>query len=274
MNTDKPRHYFSNNEVREEIVQLDNNFFRITYFWGLKPNTLVFTGDEGIMIIDPGQRPMAGRLISAINRICSGKIFYLVNTHPHGDHISGNGEFSREIPVIWHDSLDDFTIKGITKLKNRPFPSCRHFNLFYTMIFNNADIWFIPFPGIHSGKDIMVYFPSWNIIHMGDLLLTQSFPAIGYKVQDYIKFLGILQETFPSRTKFIGGHGHELDMNGLQEYEAMLKNTVEEVRKEMKTCKNLEELQRRDILKEWGIYGEYIGFLTKDYWIESIFRSI
>ena len=62
--------------------------------------------------------------------------------------------------------------------------------------------------------------------HMGDLLLTQSFPAVGSNVKEYLEFLSKVIAVFPKDTKFIGSHGRDFTLDEVKQYRQMLLATI------------------------------------------------
>src|SRR6266496_1213123 len=55
----------------------------------------VLTGPEGIFMVDAQYAQIGDKVLAAIRRIDSGPIRFLVNTHVHGDHTSGNAIFAK-----------------------------------------------------------------------------------------------------------------------------------------------------------------------------------
>ncbi|MBU0765660.1 MAG: MBL fold metallo-hydrolase [Bacteroidetes bacterium] len=269
------RFHYTIRNIREEIVTLCPGFYRITYCWGLKPNTLIVTGADGVLVVDPGQRSMADRLKKAISAISSKPVVYIVNTHPHGDHIGANKAFCPPARLITFDSLYSYHEMDFLKYHTPAFPGCKEERITgsFSFSFYDTRVLLIPAPGIHSDKDMLVYFPVQGIVHIGDLLLTETFPVVGYKVKEYLQFLGTVQKVFPENTLFVGGHGRELDMASLSAYREMLESTVNIIRSEKKKGRSMTEVMENDVLNPWSSYGSYIKFITKDFWIESVWRS-
>jgi cyclase len=70
--------------------RVGKNAFTEVYFWGCNPGFVVT--NDGVVMIDTPQEPLdALRWRETI--LEHGPIRYLINTEPHGDHISGNAYF-------------------------------------------------------------------------------------------------------------------------------------------------------------------------------------
>ena len=62
-------------------------------------NTVAIVGDEAVAIVDTGHHPRLARAIAAEIRALTAKpVRYVVNTHWHNDHVSGNSEYAAAFP--------------------------------------------------------------------------------------------------------------------------------------------------------------------------------
>ena len=258
-----------------EVVQLSSQIYRITFPYNLKTNIGVSVGKDGILLVDTGFKETAEELVSTVQALCDGEIHYVINTHLHGDHVGGNAVCAKNATLIDGQNLDQCMSYGVVFPGNDGLEgkNGNGFNTYYSLNFNGEEVHIIPVPGIHSEEDILVYFSSSGVVHMGDLLLTQSFPAVGPKVKEYLVFLDKVIEVFPEDTKFIGGHGRDFTLTDVIEYRHMLKETIERVRAEMEKGKTVEDMKRSKVLQGWESWGEFLSFLNTDYWIESIYKS-
>ena len=121
--------------------------------------------------------------------------------------------------------------------------------------------------------DLIIYFTESGVVHMGDLLLTQSFPAVGPRVKKYLEILDWVIGEFPPSTIFIGGHGRDYSMEDVKDYRKMLTDTIRIVQKGMKAGKTVEDMKKEDVLKDYQSWGVFLEFLNTDYWITSIHDS-
>ena len=82
------------------MQQLTNNIFIETQQKGA--NHGLVTTSEGLVLIDTPHKPSdAVRLRAEIER--RGKLRYIINTEPHGDHWTGNAFF--DVPVVAHNGV-------------------------------------------------------------------------------------------------------------------------------------------------------------------------
>jgi glyoxylase-like metal-dependent hydrolase (beta-lactamase superfamily II) len=260
---------------KAKVVQLSSNIYRVTFPYQLRTNIGVSTGKDGILLVDTGFKETAMELKSTVQDLCKGKIKYVINTHLHGDHVGGNVVCAKNATLIDGNNLDQCMSYGVIFPGNGELEgeSGNGFDIYYSLNFNGEKIQIIPYPGVHSDTDLIVYFSSSGVAHMGDLLLTQSFPAVGSKVKEYLKFLNKVITVFPKDTKFIGGHGHDFTLDEVKQYRQMLLTTIEKVRVEMEKGKTIEDMKKSNVLEEWEPWGEFLSFLNTDYWIESIYKS-
>ena len=62
-------------------------------------NIVAIVGDDAVAIVDSGHHPRLTRRIAAEIRALTPKpVRYVVNTHWHNDHVSGNSVFAEEFP--------------------------------------------------------------------------------------------------------------------------------------------------------------------------------
>ncbi|MEO8051018.1 MAG: MBL fold metallo-hydrolase, partial [Acidobacteriota bacterium] len=61
----------------------------------------VLAGPDGIFMVDAQYAQITDKVVAAIRKISSGPIRFLVNTHVHGDHTSGNANIVKMGAVLF-----------------------------------------------------------------------------------------------------------------------------------------------------------------------------
>ena len=80
----------------------------VSYIEGSGGNIGLFTGDDGVFLIDDQYAPLTDKIVAAIRTVSSEPIRFLVNTHMHPDHVGGNENFGK-----------NFTGHLVVRAKNR-----------------------------------------------------------------------------------------------------------------------------------------------------------
>ena len=260
-----------------EISTLAKNFYKITFCYDQCTNMIVFVGSDGVLVIDTGDPRTTEKLKATIEKIAEAKKIHVINTHMHPDHIGGNGIADDEDKIINFQNLDEKVSKGALKqgkgsLKGK---SGKTFETYYTMNFNDQEIRLIPSPGAHTDTDLLIHFVDLGIVHMGDLLISQSFPSLtrGAKILEYLDILDKVFDVFPENTKFIPGHGRDLTMKEFMDYQKMLHTTIDIVKKGMKSGKSVEDMVKEKVLKDFEVYNTFIPELNTDFWIGAVYRN-
>jgi len=259
-----------------EIFTLTNYIYRVVFPFHMRSNIGVSSGPDGVLLIDTGFGPQTvNKLRETIKSRGSGEIRYILNTHNHSDHTAGNSIRVNNTVFINFNNLKELESEDILTFyqKNEQKEPKKTFENFYSMWFNGDEVRIIPYPGVHSNQDLITYFYSSGIVHMGDLLLSESFPAVGENVDEYMELLGKILDYFPKKTIFISGHGRELSMKEMKEYMEMLSTTITIVTKEIKAGKELDVIKEENVLKEYDSYNKLLPFLDTNYWINAIWRS-
>lgn len=244
-------------------------------------NMIVLHGAEGTLLVDAGYAEAAPLLRSKLNEAGSGRVKFLVNTHWHFDHAGGNPEFSRESSVIGslstrnYLSTDQQLLGSLQKaLPPRALPSIivRDTTIIVT---GDEIVKIIAMPGGHTDGDVLVWFTRAGIVHIGDIVFADMFPFIdtehGGNVFKDADVIASIRNTFPAGTRFIPGHGRELNMDDLRHYEEMIRTTAAIVKKELKKKRTVGELMNGGILNEWKQWG--VSFSCDD-WICMIAKSL
>jgi len=259
-----------------DVVRLSDNIYSILFLKGNQTNLGVSVGNDGILLVDTGfSRRAEAKLRAAISQLGIGKIKYIINTHLHQDHVACNNIGGGSVIVISHQNLEKMESEGIVaraegSIKGK---TDKTFKSHYTMTLNGEEIKLIPYPGVHSDADLIIYFTESGVVHMGDLLLSESFPSVGGNAVEYMELLEKIIDIFPTDTLFINGHGKNCTLKDVVNYRRMLLSSIEIVRNHMKAGKSVKEMRRENVLKDFKKWDSFIYFLDTNYWIGAVYNS-
>src|SRR4029453_8402027 len=80
-----------------EVEKIKDNLFMLKGGGG---NTAVFVGATGVVVVDTKNPGWGQPLLDKIKELTSKPVTTIINTHTHGDHVSGNVEFPGSVEAI------------------------------------------------------------------------------------------------------------------------------------------------------------------------------
>jgi len=257
------------------VVTLSANMFRIASASIVSVNLLAFTGRDGILLVDTGEEYPNWQLESILKKHKPAGVKYIINTHLHDDHTGGNDALGKKAAVMNFANLAQWARKGVLspgkgELKGRTGKS---FAGYYRLAFNGEDIFIIPAAGAHSEADVIVYFKGSGVVHLGDLLISDSFPLLFGDVNRYQEILEKVIDIFPPQVKFVAGHGRDYTMAELKNYYKMITDTRRIVEKEFKAGKSIQAVMDANVLKKWESYGNAFPVVRTIDWIAAIHQA-
>jgi glyoxylase-like metal-dependent hydrolase (beta-lactamase superfamily II) len=262
--------------IRFDVAQLSPAIHRLAFPWGMRNNVVVFSGAEGALVVDTG---FSTRAVEELGRLIAGwskaGVRYVINTHAHGDHVAGNAIAPSPEAVITASTLGG-GLSGLPVTKD-PEPlrgrSGRTLPVPWTLRTGGAEIKLIPRPGLHSDADLIVYFPAESVVAMGDLLLSESMPAVE-DVTGYLAFLDDVLDVFPENVTFISGHGRDLDAAGVRAYRDDLKAMVDVIHKNLVAGRTAEQMVQDHVLERYAPRYSLLSFLTPDAWLPRVAAAL
>jgi glyoxylase-like metal-dependent hydrolase (beta-lactamase superfamily II) len=99
-----------------EVEKLKDNLYMMRGGGG---NSAVFIMANGVTVVDTKNPGWGQPLLDKIKSVTDKPIVRIINTHTHGDHVSGNVEFPVTVEVVTHEATarnmqDMKTPTGIT----------------------------------------------------------------------------------------------------------------------------------------------------------------
>jgi glyoxylase-like metal-dependent hydrolase (beta-lactamase superfamily II) len=240
-------------------------------------NMGAMVGSDGVLLVDDQFAELSDRIVAALKKLGGGSPAYVLNTHYHGDHVSGNPVFGAEATIIAHPNVRKRLEKGSERaepMSGSALPVIT-FDHSLSVHFNGEEVRAIHLPTGHTDGDCVVYFTGSNVLHMGDHVFTNLFPYVdldgGGNVQGYLDNIEHILGEVPADVKIIAGHGELTDVTVVRAWRNLLIETVDIIRAGMEAGKNLEAL------KQEGLPEKYLfmnwSFISTERWIETVYNG-
>lgn len=239
---------------------------------------MVSHGPDGILLIDNGSVINFYSILNNFGGVEALK--YVILTHWHFDHVRGDSLLNKRVKVISHPLTRDYlsAAQELLGMKINAQPADVLPSVLISsptgLLFNGDSLRLIPAVG-HTGGDLLVYFPTLNILHVGDIVFADMFAfydiAHGGNVKSALKTIHYIIDQFPEQTLIIPSHGRYYTMADIRIYGNMLENVIKEVDLCKKREMNLQEMKEKKILNSWAEFAK--GFTCEDM-IEYVFQSL
>ncbi|UCD75241.1 MAG: tetratricopeptide repeat protein [Phycisphaerales bacterium] len=257
-----------------EVSRLTDHLYKLSADAGSYVNHIIASvGDDGVLLVDTGLEDKAEALKEAVAALGYGDPKIIINTHAHFEHLGANAQWGAAPTIIAHERVRTHMRSGrwlIMEYPDEALPEIT-FNDTMSVHFNGEEIRLTALTGSHSDDDIIVHFTGSGVACLGGLINAMHFPSVDYlfgDVRKYPEMLGRALDMLPADTRVISGHGEECTMKEAREYQQMLTETMETVRKGLAEGKDLQTMQEEDLLKEWSSYSG--GYVSKDRWIKYL----
>jgi glyoxylase-like metal-dependent hydrolase (beta-lactamase superfamily II) len=171
---------------------------------------------EGIVVVDAEFPDQATHLIAELKKQSDKPFQWLINTHHHGDHTSGNIAFKGLVKnVAAHaNSLINQKNSAVAQKKEdqQLYPDTTYTDNWKIKV-GDENIQAHYFGPGHTNGDSMIHFEHANIVHMGDLVFNRRYPFIdrsaGASVKNWPVTLEMAQKKFDKDTIFVFGHAFD-----------------------------------------------------------------
>ena len=159
-----------------QVEKLHENLFVLRGGGG---NTAVFVTADGIAVVDSKNPGWGQPILDKIKELSPKPITLLINTHTHGDHVSGNVEFPASVDVVVQantktnmEKMKIFADNANRGMAKRTFTD----RMTIGKGADQIDLYFFG-PG-HTNGDAFVVFPALKTMHAGDIFANKGLPLI------------------------------------------------------------------------------------------------
>ncbi len=156
-------------------------------------NSSVFITSTGVVVVDTKNPGWGQPILDKIKTLTDKPITMIINTHTHGDHVSGNVEFPATVDVVAHENTkanmvrmqpNSATPPSATPPRNifsenngKNLPK-RTFKDKMTIGKGADQIDLFYFGRAHTNGDAVVYFPANRIAHIADIFPGTELPIM------------------------------------------------------------------------------------------------
>jgi len=172
---------------------------------------------EGLILIDDKYPENVADVLAQVKAVSSLPVKYLLNTHHHGDHASGNVNIRQMgIDIIAHKNIR----ANFLRIKQPGEP-----NIVFAdqaaVYLGGVEIQLFYLGRGHTNGDTVIYFPDLKTVHTGDLII-DGMPVIDYdaggSALEFVKTIdNLLKMDFDT---MIPGHGRVMKKDDVRAYRA------------------------------------------------------
>jgi cyclase len=255
-----------------EVEKLRDNLWMLKGGGG---NTAVFVRTDGITIVDTKNPGWGQPIIDKVKELSPKPITQIINTHTHGDHVSGNVEMPVNVEIIVQDNTKTnmMEMRGATGIAQNGPPT----NIFKehngrgmptktfktTMKVNKGadeiDLYY--FGRGHTNGDAFVVFPALRLMHAGDIFSGKNLPLLdannGGSGVEIGKTLEKAAKSVKNIDTIITGHSTTMTVADMIEYAEFNKEFMRDVQAAKKAGKTVDQ-----IAASWTIPAKYKNYAS------------
>ena len=258
-----------------EVEKLKDNLFVLKGGGG---NTAVFLTANGVVVVDTKNPGWGQPILDKIKTLTDKPVTTLINTHTHGDHVSGNVEFPGAVDIIVQENTKTNMMKMMPSSNSadqtapaktifeqnggRGLPK-RTFKDKMTLFKGNDEIDLYYFGRGHTNGDAWVFFPALRVVHAADIFSGKNIPLLDANNGGSALLIADSLEKGYNGIKnldtIITGHSTQMTPADLKEYIAFNREFVDDMRAAMKAGKTAAE-----VVSTWKIPAKYAGYAPAD----------
>ena len=227
-------------------------------------NTAVFVTANGVTVVDAKNPGWGKPILDKIKELTPKPVTTLINTHTHGDHVSGNVDFPATVDIVVQENTKTNMEKmPIFKEHNGAGMAKRTFKDKMTIGKGADQIDLYYFGRGHTNGDAWIVFPAHRIVHAGDIFAGKSVPLIdeanGGSMLQMPDTLMKAYNGIKNVDTIINGHmPAQTTWADLKEFAEFNKDLVAWMQTELKAGKTPEQAA-----PEWKVPDKYKGYSSQ-----------
>jgi cyclase len=299
----RPQQNFDNVEIH--VLPVRDNIYMLV---GAGGNITVQVGKDGVLLVDTEYAQLSDKILAAIRKVSSEPLHYIINTHYHADHTSGNenlrkagstiaggnvagdlgAEASEGAAIIAHNNV----LQRLSMANgNQPaapqggWPTSTFLSDKKKLWFNGEGIEVIHPEHAHTDGDGIVFFRRNDVIATGDIFTMTTYPIIdlngGGSYQGLVDAVNLILDMTDTvygqdgGTLIIPGHGRLCDTGDLLNYREMITIIRDRIVDMIKKGMTLEQVKAAKPTLDYDpLYGTSTGFWTTNAFVEAAYKSL
>ncbi|MEI2790394.1 MAG: MBL fold metallo-hydrolase [Steroidobacteraceae bacterium] len=260
----------------------------LTVIEGAGGNVVVWSGADGVVLVDTGLATSSAALVEAVARISAAPVKFVIVTHGHADHAGGNEVFARKGAVlIGHESLrerggqDPAVPSGnaeasVVTLASRPVLTTMDA---LALHLNGDRLDAVHVADAHTASDIVVRWNDADVVALGDIYWSGQYPYIdvesGGSLAGMVAAVEGALARSNARTVVIPGHGPVSNRAELAAYRDMLVAVGRKVREAVETGMGIEDILGTRPTAEFDAkFGRPGAIVAPEEFVRSVYRDL
>ncbi|MEQ8206519.1 MAG: MBL fold metallo-hydrolase [Woeseia sp.] len=262
-------------DIQFKSTQLGTGLYMLEGVGGFSGGNLgLLIGDDGVVLIDDGLEPLAGKTLAAVQKVSGAPVDFVINTHVHGDHLGGNVALHQHgATIVAHDSIRQRLLDSDAERDALPELT---FAEEVTFHLNNHKARVLHVEHAHTDGDAIIHFADANVIHTGDAMFNGLFPFIdldsGGSVAGYIDAQTLLLGMSDAETRIIPGHGPLANRGDLIRARDMLADARDRIQALLDDGATAEEILSQNPLADYAEWSW--DFITTERMTEQLVRGL
>jgi len=270
-------------DLRVQVVRSGLNVIT-----GAGGNVVVWSGADGLVLVDTGLATSSAALVDAVTRISPAPVKFVINTNGHAEHAGGNEIFARKGAVIIglestreHGDRDPAVPVGngdgsVAAPAGHPVITTTDALALHV---NGDRLDMVHVADSHTSSDMVVRWNDADVVALGDIYWNGQYPDIavdsGGSLAGTVAAIEAALARANARTVVIPGHGPVSNRAELAAYRDMLVAVGRKVREAVEKGMGIEEVLDSKPTAEFDAkFGRPGAIVAPEEFVRSVYRDL